>query len=1073
MKKILSLFAVCALVACGGCGARDGGISGEDVANFKNPPKDNYPETWFHFIGGNVSREGLTADMEAIARAKISGVQFFHGRGKGKWPQTGEEIQCLSPKWEGFVRFAAEEARRLGLKFSMQNCPGWSMSGGPWIEPKNAMRHIVCTRTDVDGAFDGALPLPKDLKPWSDYKDIAVLAFPTPLGDTGEYIKILSVSGSESADWNAFFKDAKRVDLKPSGASPHWFEVEIPRGAVVRTVEIPSTGAMTHDCVYAPRVKIKIDAILSGGEKVNLATREAKASNWQDSSYGGKILSATIACPEVEGAEKIRVEIENERPIRFHHARFSSAARKNSYESEAGWLLRAIDRGADGVRQPKRSYVELAKIADISGAMSANGALKWAPPSAGKWTILRIGHVNSGKRNGPAPAEATGWECDKLAAAPLEIHFDNYIGKLAGGALKGGLLHGVVVDSWECETQTWTPAMESEFEKFAGYKLRRFLPALFGYVLDDPEKTALFLLDWRGNIGGLLAKNYFGKMAQLAHGNNLNASFETAAGDVFPADIMEYYKFADTPMCEFWQPLAPNGVGSLNFKPIKPAAAAARLYGKKRLDAEAFTSLLSWDDHWGDLREVANVNLAEGVTRLVFHTYTHNPQVGFLGPGTSFGSRIGTPFLRGQTWWHLMPSFTEYFARNSYMLERGVPVADVLWYLGDEIRHKPDQNFPFPAGFKYDYCNRDILMNRLDVRGGRLVTPEGLEYKVLWLDDCARMRPETLEKILELVRKGATVVGDAPRGIATLSGGEGAQKRFDAALERLWRAAGENKIGLGRVVSGVEIGEFLQSNFAPRVKGDSLPLWLHRKAGGDDIFFVASPAGGAFKGAVLFRAGGASAEIWNAIDGSVSAVRAAPEGEYKRVRIDLPRAGSCFVVFRSGAENSSKEKSARTLAVLDKGWKLSFPEGWGAPKSIELDSLAPWKDLPISDEGRAFSGTATYLKTFSVEKIDPDAEYILDLGKVDMAAKVWLNGKEVGVAWCEPFALNLGDSLKSGANELRVEITSTWFNRLAYDAAQPESARKTWTITPPAATSPLRPNGLLGGVKLIEKKYRK
>ncbi|MBQ6535012.1 MAG: hypothetical protein IJI37_07550, partial [Opitutales bacterium] len=96
MKKFLSFFAVCALVVCGGCGARDGGISGEDVANFKNPPKDNYPETWFHFIGGNVSREGLTADMEAIARAKISGVQFFHGRGKGKWPQTGEEIQCLS-----------------------------------------------------------------------------------------------------------------------------------------------------------------------------------------------------------------------------------------------------------------------------------------------------------------------------------------------------------------------------------------------------------------------------------------------------------------------------------------------------------------------------------------------------------------------------------------------------------------------------------------------------------------------------------------------------------------------------------------------------------------------------------------------------------------------------------------------------------------------------------------------------------------------------------------------------------------------------------------------------------------
>ncbi len=149
-------------------------------------------------------------------------------------------------------------------------------------------------------------------------------------------------------------------------------------------------------------------------------------------------------------------------------------------------------------------------------------------------------------------------------------------------------------------------------------------------------------------------------------------------------------------MCEFWQPFSEGYVGSLNFKPIKPTASAARLYGKPRVAAESFTSFAhTWDEHFQMLKEVANVNTTEGVTHLIFHTYTHNPQVGFPPPGTSFsGAGIGTPFLRGQTWWKYMPEFTTYLARCGYLLERGKPVSDILWYLGDEIDHKPDQEIP-------------------------------------------------------------------------------------------------------------------------------------------------------------------------------------------------------------------------------------------------------------------------------------------------------------------------------------------------------------------------------------------
>ena len=205
--------------------------------------------------------------------------------------------------------------------------------------------------------------------------------------------------------------------------------------------------------------------------------------------------------------------------------------------------------------------------------------------------------------------------------------------------------------------------MEQEFNERKGYTLRSWIPAIFGYVIDNPETTSRFLRDWRSVIGDLFANKFYRRMAELGHEQGLTVVYETAGGDVFPADIMEYFKHADFPMCEFWHPYTTGYVGSLNFKPIKPTTSAARLYGKPRVAAESFTSFdLHWNEHFEFLKDYADYHFIEGVTHNVFHTYTHNPQINFLPPGTSMGSKIGTPFLRGQTWWPYMKEFTTYLA---------------------------------------------------------------------------------------------------------------------------------------------------------------------------------------------------------------------------------------------------------------------------------------------------------------------------------------------------------------------------------------------------------------------------
>lgn len=1045
-------------------------FSEQDRNAFLSPAKIHYPETWFHYIGGNVSLEGITADLENIAAAGISGVQLFHGQFGGPWPQVDTQIACLSPLWDNAVKHTAEECRRLGLRFTMQNCPGWAMSGGPWIESSNAMRHLAWSRTDIEAGkgIQTVLPIPEpNAEDWRDYKDITVLAFPTPLDDTGKPLMPNAVKGTGEQAWNECLTGNLKEPLRLAPSTkenPHWVEVSFPEAVKVRTVEFPSINSFSHGWCYEPGVTVTVEAVLPNGQKKIILNTDMPSASWQDD------YPISIACPEVSGVTSYRISIVNKHDMALKSLRLFSAARKNNWESEAGWTLRGFERTGANPVQSEDAYVNPDKIYDISEHMDKDGKLNWQAPSSGKWTILRVGHVNAGMRNAPAPPDGTGWECDKLSEAGPEAHFAGYIGRLANGPLQGGLLNGMLLDSWECKTQTWTTNMESEFQHSAGYSLREWLPAVFGYVVGDQETTARFLLDWRSAIGDLFANKFYGRMAQLAQSNAMTITYETAAGDIFPADILEYFKHADIPMCEFWHPLGENFVGSLNFKPIKPTTSAARIYGKPRVAAEAFTSFnLSWDEHWEMLKEVANVNLVEGVTHLVFHTYTHNPQVGFLPPGTSMGSGIGTPFLRGQTWWKHMPELTSYLSRCSYLLERGKPVSDVLWYLGDEISHKPDQNAPFPQGYKYDYCNPDVLLNRLRVQDGRLVTPEGISYRVFWMPDTERMLPETLEKLYALILEGAVVVGNAPRGMATLAGGKAAQERFDATVKRIWATPGVSgirEVGKGCVISGMRIGEALEAlSVQPDVKGSDA-MWLHRKTEGADWYFVAAPQGSDLKATLDFRCTG-NVELWDPVTGNILPVNARSDGNYTAVELDLPHSGSCFLVFRQGGAKAKAPVSyAEQKIPLNNPWTLSFPSGWGAPESLSVTELKPWKDLAVSPEGKAFSGTATYTTTFNVENVKPDMQFMLDLGKADMIAVVSLNGKPLRTLWASPYKLDLSEAIKEGSNTLQVEITSTWFNRLVFDANQPEQDRKTWTINGPDKNSELRSSGLLGPVVL-------
>jgi hypothetical protein len=479
-------------------------------------------------------------------------------------------------------------------------------------------------------------------------------------------------------------------------------------------------------------------------------------------------------------------------------------------------------------------------------------------------------------------------------------------------------------------------------------------------------------------------------------------------------------------MCEFWFPHATRDEGSVAsyaYKPVRPCASAAHIYGKKRVVAEAFTGWgIRWDEDFKRLMDTANRHFARGVTHLAYQSYTHAPDPDQTPPGGCMGGYNGTPFTRLQTWWKHMREFNGYMTRVEKFLESGEIAQDVLWYLGDAVDHRPDEDYPFPEGYRADFLNHDVLTNRLSVKNGRFTIPEGASWSILWVPDSYRMRPATKARLEELARAGGKVVW----------GGK----------ERLVKAIGE--MGLEKDVETIPaLGDDPSEDF----------MWIHRREGAIDRYFVASGTNG-YRGKVTFRAAG-DACITDPVSGERYGWRNGTE-------LAMAPSRSLFVEFGGEVPPLRKAKKFQPIALGK--WKLSL-DG----RHLELESASSWSSLPaLTREEQSFAGTAEYENEFELAAGAGRIE--LDLGKVESIAEVYVNGKRARTLWCEPYSLDITEYAKEGRNRIKVLVTNTWRNRVIYDLGLPEKDRKTWILYRkgfnPSPSDPFVPAGILGPVEL-------
>jgi hypothetical protein len=726
--------------------------------------------------------------------------------------------------------------------------------------------------------------------------------------------------------------------------------------------------------------------------------------------------------------------------------------------------------------------VKATDVIDLTGKMQPDGSLTWDAP-AGRWIVVRMGYSLTGHQNGPASAEATGLEVDKLNPKRVAAYMDTYLGMFEsaiGKELMGkrGLQY-VLNDSYEAGYQNWTDDILEQFKTRRGYDPTPYLPTLIGVTVGSAEASDKFLWDWRRTMNEGLAQHY-AVVAGKAHERGMG-SYAEAQEDRrgWFGDDMEMRMYADVPM----------GASGRNSAPGKPAvesyrvdnvgaASVAHLYGRKYVASESFT-FAPVGTMPEDLKRMADILALAGVNRYVIHTSVHQPLDD--GPGMTLNG-IGHFFTRNETWAEQAKPWMEYLGRVSYLLQQGRFVGDVAYFYGQEapitgIWGRAKQT-DIPVGYGYDFVNGDAILTQLSVENGKLVTKSGMSYSVLYLGDRARqMTLPVLKKLQAFVQGGAAVVGTKPTNSPSLADSD---SEFQRIATEMWGSgyAGTHTYGKGRIFVGVTAPQALEQigvgrDWAGPEAGDVPITAIHRKLENGDIYYVVNQRNTALNADVSFRTSGKAVEIWDPVSGQMSEASYRTQGGRTSVSLRLDPMGSVFVVMLQDgpATGTVPERTESAVGRVEGQWGVTFQANRGAPASTTLAFLASLSEH--KDPGvKYFSGTASYTKTIAApaEWFEPNAEVWIDLGEVHDIAKVVINGQDLGTVWRAPYRLNATGALRPGENRISVEVTNSWFNRLVGDQ-QDGMKQVTFSLSPGvSSTTALVPSGLIGPVNVVRKK---
>jgi alpha-L-rhamnosidase/F5/8 type C domain len=1013
--------------------------------DFQNPANQYKPKTWMHAMSANMSKEGLTKDLESLKEVGIGGFLLFNisqGIPKGK-------VVYNSPEHHEMITHAAKESERLGLSFGVHNCDGWSSSGGPWVTPEQSMKMVVWTEQVVKGGEKLSIKLNQPTIRAGLYKDIAVLAYPSFASEISDNENRPIITSSDKNFKTSIVNDQNWEEesmLKPEGKNKSWVQFDYGKPHTIRSF------FSLHNARNATfQLATSEDGINFGNIKNLKKVRTGKGE------WGNNVNFEPMT------ARYFRVMISEN--VNIKELKLLSTYLIDNQLGRTAIARTEMD-DLDPIGSPTPDMViDKNKILDLTHSLNQNGELNTKLPE-GNWTILRFGYTSTAAVNTPSSIEGRGLEVDKLNRAAFKTHYDAFVKKVVdnGKKVAPNALQYVEIDSYEMGGQSWTDSLDVIFKKEKGYNLKGFLPLFAGRFVENEQSSEDVLMDFRDVVTNLMTENYFGYFQQLCHKDGLKTYIEPYGFG--PLNDLDVGSKADIPMGEFWM--------NRDFSQVPAAISAGHIYGRKIISAESFTTEpgLNWKGHPAMAKISGDKAWALGINEFMFHRFAHQANT-HVEPGMTM-NRWGFHFDRTQTWWYNAgASWFQYISRGSYLLQQGVPVSDLLVFVGDFTPNSVVKNGDFKPklskGIHYNSVNFDVLLNRITVKNGEMVLPEGGKYKVLVLKNSHKIKFKTLQRLQELANQGVPIVGEKPKGLIGYNLSKTEQGNFTKMIAEIWS---KPNVQEGFDWNSIFKKYNIEADFA--IEGREDIEFMHRKMSESDSYFFYNPDSVARTFNVKFKVKNKLPERWDAMDGSIKKLaQFTQKGNYTHLTIQLKPQESSFIVFKDDIQNAVSivenkysdidfainknnkltaqiAKNGTYLTTLSNGktwnfsekklpdnhpikgsWQISFNAKSGFGGIVTFPELIDWKDHAL-DSIRYYSGTAIYKKSFELNKnqVKAGTRLILDLGKVNIVAKVKLNDKDLGVSWLSPFEIDITEVAKQGTNLLEIEITNQWSNRL-------------------------------------------
>jgi hypothetical protein len=1084
---------------------------------FTDPPASAKPWVFWYWMNAAVSKQGITADLEAMKQVGIGGAYLMPIKDTTSPPFYQPTVRQLTPEWWSMVNFAMKEAKRLNLQLALHVSDGFALAGGPWITPELSMQKLVWTKTYIMGGGVVDRQLSKPTTTIDYYKDIAVFAYPANSSNAfAEIVSVPSVMTSNGipAPFLCFEGDDKQSFKSDTSC---WIQYKYPEPFTCRSVRIHVGG----NNYQAQRLIVQTS---NDGVHFDSLTRlDPPRHGWQDT---GEDVTYSIPAKAAryfrfvynkEGSEPGSEDLDAAKwkpSFKVNGIYLSDEPVIHQYESKNGSIWRA-SRPTTIAQVPNDAAIPLNRIINITDKIDSAGRLRWSAPP-GNWVIVRIGHTSTGHTNATGGG-GKGLECDKFNPVAVKKQFDNWFAK-AFEKTDPGLAKEVVkifhVDSWECGSQNWSSNFRKEFAKRRGYDPLPFLIAMTGVPVQSAEVSEKFLHDVRETIAALVNDNFYVTLKNLAKAKSCQFSAEAIAPTMV-SDGLLHYKNVDLPMGEFWL----NSPTHDKPNDMLDAISGAHIYGKNIIQAEAFTSVrMNWNEHPGNMKAVGDRNFAMGINKMVLHVFTHNPWMD-RKPGMTLDG-VGLYFQRDQTWFKQSKAWIDYLTRCQALLQMGKPVVDIAVFTGEEVPRRsvlPDRlvntlpgifgkdriesekkrlanvgqplrsipdgvnhsaNMADPEnwvdalrGYKYDCINPDALLSARVVNG-KIVLPGGAGYAVLVIPGKHPMQPDNAhislaiaKKLQTLINAGAFVIMDTSHKASnSLHVG-------DAIVEQVMKQLVAGKKNLFAT-------PFMDSTFGKHGVERDMEFhyyktdlaWTHRATGQTDIYFISNPVSFQQAGMVSLRVAKGNVSLYDPVTGNKQNVPARVKNGRIELPIGLDADGSVFVIVDragNGYDNRIQEIRKQGTYDMDGLWSLQFDTAFGGPQdAITVDSLVSWSHMPGSLV-KYYSGAVLYKNSFSLAAEDLQSNVMLNFTELYNIASVKVNGVDCGTIWTRPYKLDITRAVKEGSNEIVIEVANTWHNRLIGDQSLPADKRVTWTTAPfRLANKPLRPAGIIGNISI-------